>query len=299
MKKLKVLLCDDERSMCQLIGMMLADHFDDCEIDMVNSGPDLFENISDRLPDLILLDIMLPGLNGFEILRLLRSRPFTSQIPVVVLSARGQKADIAYGYQLGADDYVTKPCSSHELYTHARAVLDRWSVKRYEHPLTGFPTSLFIEKQLSGLLTKVGWACLDIKILFYQAFRELYGEAAADDVLRDMAILIREVLACSGAVEDFIGYARDAHFIVTTSENCALLVQKELKAKFTERVLLHSRNPDRKGKLADRKNLDGQDEGIPRMRLAVGVLLSQDTVFNTIHEIVRSVADARRNDVCQ
>jgi DNA-binding response OmpR family regulator len=116
----KILVVDDEPRMIKFIRLNLE--HDGFEVYEATSGPQALEKMRDRLPDLILLDVMMPDLDGFETLRLVRE---ISIVPVIMLTAKGEEDDRVRGLELGADDYVTKPFSPRELVSRVRAVLRR------------------------------------------------------------------------------------------------------------------------------------------------------------------------------
>ncbi|TFH37896.1 MAG: response regulator transcription factor [Anaerolineales bacterium] len=116
----KVLVVDDEPRMIQFIRLNLE--HDGFEVYEATSGPQALEKMRDKLPDLILMDVMMPDLDGFETLRLVRE---ISTVPVIMLTAKGEEDDRVRGLELGADDYVTKPFSPRELVSRVRAVLRR------------------------------------------------------------------------------------------------------------------------------------------------------------------------------
>jgi DNA-binding response OmpR family regulator len=119
-RRRKVLVVDDEPRMIQFIRLNLE--HDGFEVYEATSGPQALEKMRDQLPDLILLDVMMPDLDGFETLRLVRE---ISTVPVIMLTAKGEEDDRVRGLELGADDYVTKPFSPRELVSRVRAVLRR------------------------------------------------------------------------------------------------------------------------------------------------------------------------------
>lgn len=121
-KKNRILVVDDEKRMVTFIRLNLEhDGFDVIE---AYSGSQAIDRLRDSLPDLILLDVMMPDLDGFEVLRLIRE---VSAVPVIMLTAKGEENDKVRGLELGADDYVTKPFSPRELVSRIRAVLRRGS----------------------------------------------------------------------------------------------------------------------------------------------------------------------------
>lgn len=115
-----ILVVDDEPRMIHFIRLNLE--HDGFEVSEAASGTQALEQLRDRLPDLILLDVMMPDLDGFETLELMRE---ISNVPVIMLTAKGEENDRVRGLELGADDYVTKPFSPRELVSRVRAVLRR------------------------------------------------------------------------------------------------------------------------------------------------------------------------------
>ena len=113
-------MVDDEPRMIRFIRLNLE--HDGFEVYEATSGPQALEKMRDQLPDLILLDVMMPDLDGFETLRLIRE---ISTVPIIMLTAKGEEDDRVRGLELGADDYITKPFSPRELVSRVRAVLRR------------------------------------------------------------------------------------------------------------------------------------------------------------------------------
>jgi two-component system phosphate regulon response regulator PhoB len=118
-----VLLVDDERDLLSLLDFNLrAAGF---ETLLATTGEQALAHLRKRLPDLVLLDVMLPDVSGTEICRQLKGNPRTKHVPVVMLTAKGEEVDRVVGFELGADDYVTKPFSVRELVLRLKAVLRR------------------------------------------------------------------------------------------------------------------------------------------------------------------------------
>ncbi|MDX1774956.1 MAG: response regulator transcription factor [Desulfobulbales bacterium] len=123
MVKKLILIVEDEEDIQQLVGFNLIKA--GFQVEYADSGEQALEIIKGRHPDLILLDIMLPGMNGIEVCKILRSENQTAEIPVIMLTAKGEETDIIGGFELGADDYVTKPFSPKILVSRVKAVLRR------------------------------------------------------------------------------------------------------------------------------------------------------------------------------
>jgi DNA-binding response OmpR family regulator len=124
MPKRRILIVEDEQDVAGLIKHAV-ERSGDAEADIVGSGDSALKAVSERPPDLVLLDLNLPVLDGVEVCRILRSRPETQRVPIIILTARGAEGDRVGGLDLGADDYITKPFSLRELTARVRAVLRR------------------------------------------------------------------------------------------------------------------------------------------------------------------------------
>ena len=119
-----VLVVDDEQDIAGLIKHGL-EKGGDIEVEIVATGDGALKAVNERTPDLIVLDLNLPVLSGLEVCRILRSRPNTATVPIIMLTARTSESDRVTGLDVGADDYITKPFSLRELAARVRAVLRR------------------------------------------------------------------------------------------------------------------------------------------------------------------------------
>jgi two-component system alkaline phosphatase synthesis response regulator PhoP len=123
MAKEKILVVDDEEDILELLKYNLSR--EGYRVSCTTSGEKTLSLVETETPDLILLDLMLPGMDGLEVARQLKDKPNTKNVPIVMLTAKGEEADIVTGLELGADDYITKPFSPRILLARVRAVLRR------------------------------------------------------------------------------------------------------------------------------------------------------------------------------
>jgi len=129
MGQVKILVVDDEQDICELVQLNLArEGFSDA-VFTCETGEQALELATSKLPDLIVLDLMLPGMDGMQVCRKLKANPRTAGIPIIMLTAKGEEADIVAGLELGADDYVTKPFSGKVLVARIRRLLRRSTEK--------------------------------------------------------------------------------------------------------------------------------------------------------------------------
>ena len=119
----KILVVDDEEDIQELVRYNLERN--GYEVSCVSSGEEAIEGIKSFKPDLVVLDLMLPGIDGFEVCKILKSDPKTERLPIVMLTAKGEESDVVTGLELGAEDYIVKPFSPQVLLARVRTVLRR------------------------------------------------------------------------------------------------------------------------------------------------------------------------------
>jgi DNA-binding response OmpR family regulator len=120
----RILLVEDESDVARLVKHTLERN-GDAQVEIVGSGAEAISRVAAAVPDLVILDLNLPGLDGTEVCRVLRARPASATVPIIMLTARTEEGDRVLGLDLGADDYMTKPFSPRELAARIRAVLRR------------------------------------------------------------------------------------------------------------------------------------------------------------------------------
>lgn len=130
MAREKILVVDDEKDIRELVSYNLTKN--GYRAECVGSGEDALARVRQAPPDLVILDLMLPGADGFDVCRRLKSEPQTAVIPVLMLTAKSDEVDVVTGLELGADDYVTKPFSPRVLLARVRALLRKSSAAEVE-----------------------------------------------------------------------------------------------------------------------------------------------------------------------
>ena len=127
MSRNKIVVVEDEADIREVIEYNLSR--EGFEVTACSDGETALQVVRGRAPDMVLLDLMLPGIDGLELCRILKSDALTRSIPIIMVTAKGEESDIVLGLGLGADDYVTKPCSPKELLARVKAVLRRAPLK--------------------------------------------------------------------------------------------------------------------------------------------------------------------------
>jgi DNA-binding response OmpR family regulator len=200
--KPKILIVEDDLDVADMLNAYFR--VQGYEVFTVNWGEDGVRAAMTSRPDLMILDIRLPDIDGYEVARRVRTDRKTSDIPIIFLTEKRDRADRLHGLELGADDYITKPFDVQELRLRVRNALRRANQDTLTNPVTGLPEGTMVDEKLNDCLSKDGWALLAISLENLDSFREHYGFVASDDVLRAVSLMINNAMRDAGSVDDFI-----------------------------------------------------------------------------------------------
>ncbi len=293
MSKHRLLIVEDDFDISNMLRIYFAGQ--GYEVDVAPRGSVALEKTRQNLPHLIVLDIMLPDIDGYEVCRQMRTNTRTSHIPVIFLTQKDERSDRLQGLELGADDYITKPFDIEELKLRVQNAIARAERESLTDPRSGLPSGRLIEEHLRRIIRSDNWALMDIRINQFQTFKEEYGFVAADDVLRFTAMLLNEIVDENGTSEDFIGHAGGDNFIIITSEQNVPDIRNTVIARFGEEILTHYNFMDRDQGFIITKNDAGVEENVPLMNAGIGVVSHSEHQFADIREITELAAEARRS----
>lgn len=292
MGKAKLLVVEDDFDIANMLRIYFTGQ--QYDVDIAPRGSDALEKTRQNLPHLIILDIMLPDIDGFEVCRILRTNSRTSHVPIIFLTQKDERSDKLQGLELGADDYITKPFDIEELKLRVHRAITRAEQQSLTDPRSGLPSGRLIEEQLRRIIRQQGWALMDIRLYHYQSFREVYGFVAGDDALRFTAMLMGEVVDDFGSPNDFIGHAGDDNFIIISTEEAIPEISQTLRTRFAEEVLTHYNFLDREQGYIVTVDESGNKKETPMMTMAIGTVSPSKYQFTDIREITELAAEARR-----
>ena len=292
MPKSRLLIVEDDIDIANMLEIYFGGlHY---EVDIASRGSEALEKTRQRLPHLIVLDIMLPDIDGYEVCRTLRTYTRTSHIPVIFLTQKDERSDKLQGLELGADDYITKPFDIEELRLRVYNAIARSERESLTEPHTNLPSGQLIEEQLRQIINKEGWALIDIRLNHFDAFKEAYGFVASDNILRYTAILIGEVIDEFGTINDFVGHTGNDHFVIITTEECSTAIRENVFERFSEEILTHYNYLDRQKGYIQYSGAGEVTEQSPVISISIGVVSPAEYEFTDIREITELAADARR-----
>ncbi len=294
MAKEKILVVEDAVDISSLLKIYFISQ--GYEVLTAMRGRDALEICRKTPPNLALLDVNLPDMEGYDIGKELRASPRTRHIPIIFLTARGERQDRLRGLgEVQAQYYIVKPFDIEEVHTIVKNQLDEARRKNQSHPVTNLPTSEIISEQLRLLLSTDGWSLGLLHINGFETFTQSYGAVVGEDVLKFTAMLLNETVNELGSVEDFIGHmVVGPDFVLTSTPERIRTLCDRVISRFDEEVGLHYNYKHRKQGYIEVVDEQGTLRQMPLMSLAIGVLTSQDGPFYDIRELSETAEESRQ-----
>jgi diguanylate cyclase (GGDEF)-like protein len=232
----RVLVADDDPDILTVVKINFE--LDGFEVDSAVDGEDALQKATADPPDVIVLDIMMPRMDGLTALHRLRSQASTANIPIILLTARGLPEDRVRGLELGADDYITKPFDITELAARVRSVLRRTQAARDLSPLTGLPGNFKITAEIEKCISsKQDFALVHGDLDNFKAFNDHYGFMRGDEVIRFCAKCFHEA-ADNLAIENaFVGHIGGDDFVAIIPPEVSESFAKEVIERFDDGIL--------------------------------------------------------------
>ncbi len=273
-----VLVVDDDPFIARLLEIELRAA--GYEVRVAADGVQALEAAQQRSPDLVLADVMMPNMDGFELTRRLRLDPRTASVSVIMLTARGLSADKLEGFSVGADDYIVKPFDTPELLARIRGVLRRAREMRASSPLTGLPGNVRIEEEIEGRVSSERpFAILYADLDHFKAFNDHYGFMRGDQVIQFTARLVQEASLEVSNGEAFVGHVGGDDFVVVCSPGSAEAVAQAIVDRFDEgSPSLYDEADASRGHI-EVTNRRGELQRFPLLSVSIGIASSDQREF--------------------
>jgi DNA-binding response OmpR family regulator len=228
----RLLLIEDDFDVAEMLIM----YFQALQYEVLHAdtGAAGIEIARTRFPNLILLDVMLPDMDGYDVCVNLRRRALTKYIPTLFLTQIDERSSKVKGLTLGADDYITKPFDIDELRLRVENAIKRARRENLNEPRTGLPTGELVEEERRRRQGTTFHELL-MSIEHFSAYAEVYSFMAASEVLYHAGQVIRDVLAEAGAKDDFVGITDD-EFVILTSVTDLAPLQAQIEQRFDTQV---------------------------------------------------------------
>lgn len=264
-----------------------------CQIEVIPNGKDAVRFALREMPSLIILDVTLPGINGYALIQRLREHPKSMHIPIVMLSTYTSMADKVRALELGVDSYLTKPINKDELLAHVRRQLLR-AQQASLSPLTRLPGGLQLERAIDyKLRSSEPWSILYLDLNHFKAFNDVYGFLAGNDMILLLGHICQRAVYECGNTDDFLGHiGGDDFVIVTTPDRETLLCQRILECFKQESALLY-REEDLERESVKGIDRMGRPYSAPLVSVSIGVVSDRRRSPHSIDEIGTLAAEAK------
>jgi len=287
-----VIVVDDDEDIARFIQVNLE--MDGFAVIVASDGAEALGLIVEYRPDLAVVDLMMPGMDGLDLTRRIRANPATSALPVIMLTAKGLSVDKVVGLTAGADDYLVKPFDTTELVARIRSTLRRTKEFRESSPLTGLPGNNRILQEITYRSARLEpFAVGHVDIDRFKTVNDVYGFARGDEFIAALASCLQDAAVVAGAPPAFIGHVGGDDFvIVCTPDQVRPLTSYAVNAFERGADALSDPRDAERGYLevTDRK---GVVQRSALVTVSIGVALSTSRHFQDPREVIAAATEMK------
>lgn len=288
-----ILVVDDDKDIARFVEVNLQLH--GYRVVVAHDGEQALALVEEHKPDLAVVDVRMPRVDGLELTRRLRADPMTAALPIILLTAKGLSVDKVVGLTAGADDYIVKPFDTAELVARVRSTLRRTQEFREVSPLTGLPGNNRILREIADRVRSgAEFAVCYIDIDRFKSVNDAYGFGRGDEFITVLAGCLHRAVVAAAAPAAFLGHVGGDDFVVVCRPDQVRPIIAQAVNEF-ERAADEIYDPDdaRRGylELVDRR---GNVQRPNLVTISVGVALSTARTFQDPREVI-AVATEMKN----
>lgn len=288
----KILIVDDSTFFAKVISKALS--ADGYEVVWAPCGEDGLRLVREEKPDLVLLDVIMPDISGFEVCRILRASESNNLMPIIMLTSKDDHEDMLIGLDLGADDYVIKPFDNRELLCRVKNTLKRIDRNRNANPLTGLPGNMEIMRELDYRIEKnQQFAAIYADLDDFKAYNDVYGFLKGDIAIKLTADILRDEARIND-VNSFVGHIGGDDFIVIVNPAYAESVCNGIIEKFDRRIrALYSPDDLERGYIISHSR-QGAETQFPILSISLAVVTNENKTFASYLEVSDIAAELKK-----
>ncbi len=293
MFKKKILIIDDTELMIKIISDILKSA--GYEVVYALNGPDGIMKVRVEKPDLVILDVVMPGMDGFEVCKYLRDDESNNLMPIIMLTAQCAEDDKLAGLELGADDYIIKPFNPRELISRVNNTLKRIDRNRWANPLTGLRGNLEIQSEINHrIATKELFAVIYADLDNFKAYNDVYGFSSGDRAIKLTADIVSDCVHTFGTSRDFIGHVGGDDFvIISVPENVNAICESIIKDFDIKILELYSEADKEKGYIVT-ANRQGTVMQYPIMTISIAVVTNERRKLFNYLQVAEIAAEVKK-----
>ena len=288
-----ILVVDDDPDIARFVEVNLRSAGYDVAV--AGDGEEALERAAELRPDLVLLDVMMPRLDGFEVAQRLRKNPQTANTSIIMLTAKALSADKVTGLQSGADDYIIKPFDPIELLARVKGTLRRAKEMRNLSPLTGLPGNIRIQEEIERQVRETRpFAVLYCDLDNFKTYNDREGFVRGDRLIQATARIIQDAVVEFDPSEGFVGHVGGDDFVAVVNPDVAVQIAERICARFdgTRTDFYGSEDLDRGFiRMEDRK---GEMQDVPLVAISVGIATTARRGFAHYGEAVAVATEMKQ-----
>ncbi len=288
----RILIVEDDINLRTILKMQLERaHY---VVRAAENGEEGLGMIETEIPDLVLLDVMMPGMDGYEVCRRIKTDIATANVPVIMLTARSEQEDKIRGLTGGANDYLTKPYEPDELLARVRNILQWSRLQRAANPLTGLPGNVVIENELRQRL-HVGEAfCFFyIDIDNFKGFNDYYSFRRGDEAIKLTSSILSSAVMLEGSGGDFVGHVGGDDFVLIVDQDHANAVIEEVIQEFDHKIPKLYDPEDRRRGYIETQDRQGKTVRYPIMTLTIAAVTNRERNVQHVGEMSQIAAELK------
>ena len=263
------------------------------EVISASCGEDGLRLVREEKPDLVLLDVVMPDVNGFDICRILRGSESNNLMPIIMLTSKNDHEDMITGLDIGADDYIAKPFDKRELLCRVKNTLRRIDRNRNANPLTGLPGNFEIQRELDSRIEKnEPFAAVYVDIDNFKAYNDVYGFLNGDLAIKMTADILWDAAGC--LPYSFIGHIGGDDFFALVTPTEVEPVCQSIVDNFDARIRTLYSAQDLDNGFIVTFNRQGFRETYPIMTVSLAVVTNEYRTFITHIQIAEIAAELKK-----
>lgn len=289
----KILLVDDSKFSAKCISLFL----EEADFYVINaaSGQEGLQMVQTEKPDLVLLDVVLPDMSGFDVCRILRESENNNLLPIIMLTSQDSQEDKLIGLELGADDYIVKPFNRREMVSRIRNTLRRIDKNRGANPLTGLQGNLAIQAEIMHRIEKnAQFAAIYADIDNFKAYNDLYGFAEGDLAIKLTADILTDEVRSKGTLADFVGHIGGDDFIIVSDPVHADAICSGVAEQFDRRIRTLYTQQDLEAGYIIAHNRSGEIMKFPIMSLSMAIVTNENRSYYSHLQVAEVAAELKK-----
>jgi len=289
----RILVVEDDQNIRKILSIQLEGA--GYEVITAEDGQIALDILQQVTPDLVLLDVMMPVMDGFTTCRMIRADRRHAHLPVIFLTAKSGPESRVEGLMEGANDYIAKPYSQDELLARIKNFITWSRAQRHSNPLTGLPGNPSIEKEVEARIRDGrAFSFLYFDLDNFKAFNDYYSYMAGDGMIRLLARVLQEVVSEGAGPDDFVGHVGGDDFVAISTPDRSRDIAAEVIARFDGEVLEHYRQDDRDRGYVVIQNRRGELEKFPVVSVTIALIESIDGEITHLAQLNDLVADLKK-----